>query len=148
MLTLYQAEWCPFSSSVRERLTELGLPFVAQPVEPLPGQRDALAARTGTRTIPVLEADDGSVHRGTPEIFAYLGTLRAWPHEQGHRRRFLEHAPARESDAVAQILALAEAPSDGERPQWREEDLVVRDNPDQQRYEIRLGDRELGHAAY
>jgi len=28
MLTLYQAEWCPFSSAVREILTELGLDFV------------------------------------------------------------------------------------------------------------------------
>ena len=30
MLTLYQAEWCPFSSAVREILTELGLDFVAR----------------------------------------------------------------------------------------------------------------------
>ena len=29
MLTLYQAEWCPFSSAVREVLTELGIDFVA-----------------------------------------------------------------------------------------------------------------------
>jgi len=25
ILTLYQAEWCPFSSAVREALTELGI---------------------------------------------------------------------------------------------------------------------------
>jgi uncharacterized protein len=148
MLTLYQAEWCPFSSSVRERLTELGLAFVARPVEPLPRQRDDLDARAGTRDIPVLEADDGALYRGTREIFAYLDTLDPWQHERSHRRRFLEHAAARESDAVGQILARAEEPDDGERPQWRDEDLSVRDNPDAQRYELRLGERELGHAAY
>jgi len=38
-LVLYQAEWCPFSSAVREVLTELGLEFVARPVEPWPEQR-------------------------------------------------------------------------------------------------------------
>jgi len=42
MLTLYQAEWCPFSSAVRELLTELGLDFVARQVEPWPSERARL----------------------------------------------------------------------------------------------------------
>ena len=46
MLTLYQAEWCPFSSAVREVLTELGLDFVARQVEPWPEQRTALLERS------------------------------------------------------------------------------------------------------
>jgi glutaredoxin len=32
MLTLYQAEWCPYSSRVRQRFTELGVTFAAVPV--------------------------------------------------------------------------------------------------------------------
>ena len=41
-VTLYQAEWCPFSSAVREVLTELGLDFVARQVEPWPKERNEL----------------------------------------------------------------------------------------------------------
>src|ERR671929_2161919 len=47
MLTLYQAEWCPFSSAVREVLTELGLDFVARQVEPWPEERSALKEVAG-----------------------------------------------------------------------------------------------------
>jgi hypothetical protein len=50
-LTLYQAEWCPFSSAVREVLTELGLDFVARQVEPWPGQRAMLREVAGTNQI-------------------------------------------------------------------------------------------------
>jgi glutathione S-transferase len=32
VLELYQAEWCPHSHKVRQRLTELGLDFVAHQV--------------------------------------------------------------------------------------------------------------------
>ena len=42
MLTLYQAEWCPFSSAVREILTELGLDFVARQVEACPQPTSSL----------------------------------------------------------------------------------------------------------
>ncbi len=71
-ITLYQSEWCPFSAAVREVLTELGLPFVAQQVEAWPEERDELRALAGTDQIPVLLAEDGTVHRGTREIFAHL----------------------------------------------------------------------------
>jgi glutaredoxin len=66
-LTLYQAEWCPFSSAVREVLTELGLDFVARQVEPWPDQRKELKQVTETDQIPVLVAD-GQLYRGTREI--------------------------------------------------------------------------------
>ena len=32
MYVLYQAEWCPYSSYVREQLTERGVAFVARQV--------------------------------------------------------------------------------------------------------------------
>ena len=48
MLTLFQAEWCPHSHRVRQRLTELGLPFVAMQVEPRPEDRDELREASAT----------------------------------------------------------------------------------------------------
>jgi len=102
VLTLYQAEWCPFSSAVRERLTELGLPFVAQPVEPHPEERDELRRIAGTDEIPVLVADDGEVLAGTRAIFHWLAG-RAGPHEQAHRRRLAEHADERDA-TVGELL--------------------------------------------
>ena len=51
MLTLYQAEWCPYSSAVRERLTELGVDFVARQVKPRQEEREAVDE------IPTLETE-------------------------------------------------------------------------------------------
>ncbi len=64
MLELYQAEWCPFSHLVRERLTELGLPFVARQVQPDPDERDEMQRATGSNVIPVLVAEDGTAVAG------------------------------------------------------------------------------------
>jgi glutathione S-transferase len=71
-LTLYQTEWCPFSSAVREVLTELGLDFVVRQVEPWPKDRTELKAIADTDQIPVLRIEDGRFFRGTREIFAHL----------------------------------------------------------------------------
>jgi glutaredoxin len=64
MIQLYQAEWCPYSHRVRQRLTELMVPFIAHQVEPEPHERDAMAKATGERTIPVVVLDDGTVLSG------------------------------------------------------------------------------------
>jgi glutathione S-transferase len=104
MLTLYQAEWCPFSSAVREILTELGLDFVARQVEPWPEQRLGLKAVSGADDIPILETEDGQFFVGTREIYAYLRQLEAWQHAAGHRQRFHDHLPARQSENVARLL--------------------------------------------
>ncbi len=73
MLQLFQAEWCPFSHIVRQRLTELEVDFVARQVEPEPEQRDTLERETGLRGIPVLVLDDGTVVGGdTRDILAAL----------------------------------------------------------------------------
>jgi glutathione S-transferase len=103
-LTLYQAEWCPFSSAVRERLTELGLDFVAKQVEPWPEQRDALRERAGTDEIPVLETEDGEIVAGTRAIFAFLAGHEPGPHAADHRRRYVDHEDARRTDATRQVL--------------------------------------------
>jgi len=137
MLSLYQAEWCPFSSAVREVLTELGLPFVAVPVEPWPEQRATLRTRFGTDEIPVLETDDGAVHRGTDEILAYLTTLPPPPTSQAHRERYAEHREARENDVTGRLLAKAQVAA-----------LEVRDNESAKQYELLRDDNVVGHATY
>jgi glutathione S-transferase len=103
MFSLYQAEWCPYSSAVRERLTELGIDFVARQVEPWPEERHALVDKTGKDEIPVLEAD-GKLYTGTREIFAFLDQFDPSPYAAEHRSRYREHAAARMRDATGVLL--------------------------------------------
>jgi predicted GNAT family acetyltransferase len=147
MLTLYQAEWCPFSSAVREVLTELGVDFMARQVEPWPAGRARLRELTGGDQIPTLVAEDGVVYPGTRAIFQYLATFPAWEHAAGHRRRFVEHLPAREADVAGQLIERFPREEPGPEPAAGEE-LTVRDVPKRRRYELFLGDRKVGHAAY
>jgi glutathione S-transferase len=97
MLVLYQAEWCPYSSAVRERLTELGIDFVARQVAPWPEQR------TDVKDIPTLETEDGLVS-GTAEIFAYLGRFEVPEYAGQHRERYAEHREERERGTTAEQL--------------------------------------------
>jgi len=147
-LTLYQAEWCPYSSAVREVLTELGLDFVARQVEPEPEQRDRLRTLAGTDGIPVLETEDGKIFRGTREIFKYLETREPWQYADAHRQRFLDHADARKSDGMAKIVARFRHDEPGPEVEAAPADAVVVDVPEESRYELRLGDRRIGLAAY
>jgi uncharacterized protein len=149
-LTLYQAEWCPFSSAVREVLTELGLDFVARQVEPYPEQRDGLRALAGTDLTPVLQAEDGELYRGTRAIFAYLRERDAWKHAAGHRQRFADHRDARETDVAGQLIeyfrGTDELKAAEGTPTPAEAEVV--NVPEKNRYELRLGDRLIGLAAY
>jgi predicted GNAT family acetyltransferase/glutaredoxin len=147
-LVLYQAEWCPFSSAVREVLTELGLDFVARQVEPWPEQRSILRAVSGSDQIPVLVAEDGSVHSGTRAIFGYLRERSGWNYAADHRRRFADHRDARETDVPGQLIEYFRQtdelqPADGETAE-----PVVVHNEAASRYELRLGDRLIGLAQY
>jgi glutathione S-transferase len=103
-LTLYQAEWCPYSSAVREVLTELGLDVVLRQVEPIPEQRNGMREATGTDSIPVLVAEDGSIHQGTRAIFAHLRERDPGRVAAGHRRQFADHREAREADAAGRLI--------------------------------------------
>jgi glutathione S-transferase len=85
MITLFQAEWCPHSSNVRERLTELGVDFVARQVEPYEEQR------TEVGEIPTLELEDGTRIVGEREILRYLAGLEPWQWAEQHRERYREH---------------------------------------------------------
>jgi predicted GNAT family acetyltransferase/glutaredoxin len=147
-LTLFQAEWCPFSSAVREVLTELGLDFVARQVEPWPDDREGLQKTAGTDQIPVLQAEDGRFFRGTREIFAYLHDRDAWRFAAAHRRRFAAHRDARESDSTGQLIEYFRGTDDLEAAVGPLEEAEVVDAPESNRYELRLNGRLIGLAAY
>jgi len=148
MLTLYQAEWCPFSSAVREMLTELGLDFVAKQVDAWPEDRAAMRADVGSDQIPALVTDDGSVHTGTRRIFAYLETLASPPGAAQHRQRFDEHLPARERDVAGKLLTRFRKDHAGPAVEADPEDADVVNVPAESRYELRIGDRVIGCVAY
>jgi glutathione S-transferase len=103
-LTLYQAEWCPFSAAVREVLTELGVDVMLRQVEPQPEERAAMREATGTDSIPVLVSEDGGVHQGTRAIFAHLRERDPGRFAAGHRRRYAEHREARETEASGKLI--------------------------------------------
>jgi glutathione S-transferase len=92
-MELFQAEWCPHSHAVRQRLTELGLDFVARQVPAEPGDRDELDRVVGTDEIPVLVADDGSLYRGDHEILEYLDTFAERPDADEHREKAATEVP-------------------------------------------------------
>ena len=92
MLTLYQAEWCPYSARVRMRLTELGLPFVAKQVEPRQEDRDELRAVSGGDSIPTLVTEGGDAIDGADAILAWLNARHVDPPTaQGHRAQARAH---------------------------------------------------------
>ena len=94
MIELYQAEWCPHSHKVRQRLTELGLDFVARQVPADRAERSRLKEETGTDEIPVLVADDGSKAAGEEQIIALLdGRHAERPDAEAHRRKLEEETP-------------------------------------------------------
>jgi len=147
-LTLYGAEWCPFSSAVREVLTELGLDFVARQVQPWPSERHELQDLAGTDQIPVLVAEDGRFLIGTRQIFAELRTRDGWKYAASHRRRFADHVDARMTDAPGQLIEYFRRTDELEAAAGSPADAEVVHNPEASRFELRLGGRLIGIAAY
>lgn len=98
MITLYQAEWCPYSSAVRQRLTELGVDFVVRQVAPRKEDREQVDE------IPTLETEDGERHAGTEAVFAYLATLPRGADERSHRAQYRAHEEERRKEVTAETL--------------------------------------------
>jgi glutathione S-transferase len=69
---LYQAEWCPHSSRVRQRFTELGVSFIARPVPAERVDREEMRRKTGTDEIPARLLEDGTAVTGVEAIIAHL----------------------------------------------------------------------------
>src|SRR5262249_37967544 len=136
------------SSAVREVLTELGLDFVARQVEPFPSERHRLQDHAGTDQIPVLETEDGSFFVGTRAIFAHLRERDAWKYAASHRLRFADHVDARASDAPGQLIEYFRGADELEAAAGSPEDAEVVDNPEADRFELRLGGRLIGASFY
>ena len=95
MFELFQAEWCPHSGKVRQRLTELGVDFVARQVAADPESRRGLREDVGEIEIPVARTEDGRTLAGEEEILAYLDErygARAPADADAHRRKALDKA--------------------------------------------------------
>ena len=90
---LFQAEWCPHSHKVRQRLTELGLDFTARQVAADPHERAELKGRAGTDEIPVLAPDAGEPICGEDDILAYLTRFAERPDADEHRAKSREEVP-------------------------------------------------------
>jgi glutaredoxin 3 len=98
-MELYQAEWCPHSHRVRQRLTELGLEFVAKQVPAEPSERDEMRRAVGVDEVPVL-VDGDQVVRGDEDILAYLDErYEERPDAAAHRAKAREEV--REFEEVA-----------------------------------------------
>jgi glutaredoxin 3 len=92
MIELYQAEWCPHSRKVRQRMTELGVDFIARQVEAEPEDRVAMRDRTGENETPVLLVDD-EVVAGEDNVLKYLDKhFDERPDADQHREKALDKA--------------------------------------------------------
>jgi len=86
-MELYQAEWCPHSHEVRQRLTELGLDVTLRQVAAEPDDRDAMERATGSREVPVLVTDDGEMLSGEEEILPWLERFEEPRDARRHRAK-------------------------------------------------------------
>ncbi len=88
MIELYQTEWCPHSSKVRERFTELGVSFIARQVPAEPGEREELRRKAGTDEIPTLLLEDGTAISGEDQIIEFVSANHSERNDAPkHRRR-------------------------------------------------------------
>jgi glutaredoxin 3 len=98
-MELYQAEWCPHSHRVRQRLTELGLEFLARQVPAERPEREAMRRAVGEDEIPVL-VDGSEIVSGDEDILAYLGErYEERPDADAHRAKAREEV--REFEEIA-----------------------------------------------
>ena len=94
---LWQAEWCPWSHRVRQRLTELDVSYLAHQVPVERSNRSELISLSGQAQIPVLKLDR-HVITGTAAILAFLDETFAEPdgaaeHRAKAREKAAEFAP-------------------------------------------------------
>ncbi len=93
MIQVFQAEWCPYSSQVRQKLTELQIPYVAVPVPAEKEDREEMRARFGTDEIPVVVLDDGTVLDGDAEdiVRELDGRFSSGSQAEAHRHKHETH---------------------------------------------------------
>ena len=92
-MELYQAEWCPGSHRVRQRLTELGCDVVLRQVPADPDDRSELEHASGATAIPVLVTDEGWPFCGADQILEDLDRYPEREDADAHRAKALEEVP-------------------------------------------------------
>ena len=105
-LELWQTEWCPASRRVRQRLTELGLTYVARPVPVAPEKRAELERATGHKSIPVLIAGEEIVD-GEQAILTYLDSHYTEPADAVEQRAKAAKAKRKELETACPELMSA-----------------------------------------
>jgi glutaredoxin len=101
VLTLWQAEWCPYSSRVREALTEYGVDFVARQVAAERADRDAMRRATGRDEIPLLVLENGTQIGDWREMLDWIRATYERPADADrHREKWFEEAPERDPKHV------------------------------------------------
>jgi glutaredoxin len=80
MLTLYQAEWCPYTHPIRQLMTELGLTYTTVNVPADREARSELLAISGQEGIPVL-VDGDKVLTDSGEILEHLRSTYPAPED-------------------------------------------------------------------
>lgn len=95
MLELWQAEWCPHSHAVRQRLTELGLDFVARQVA---AEKED---RPDEMEIPRLVTEQREVLSGEEQILPWLDK-HFDERDDARRHRAKARAEVKEFAEVAQ----------------------------------------------
>ena len=101
VLTLWQAEWCPYSARVREALTEYGIDFVAKQVAAEKANRRAMREATGTDEIPLLVRDDGTQLSDWHEMLDWIRATYDRPDDADrHREKWFQEAPERDPNHV------------------------------------------------
>jgi glutathione S-transferase len=106
-LELWQTEWCPASHRVRQRLTELGLAFLAHQVAVDAADRIELRRATGRTTIPILVGTDGEIVAGEDAILVYLDHHFAEPPDASTQRDKAAKARRKQLEEACPKLAAA-----------------------------------------
>ncbi|MBC5793412.1 MAG: glutathione S-transferase N-terminal domain-containing protein [Nanohaloarchaea archaeon] len=71
MLEVYQFEGCPFCSKVRQKMTDLGIDFIARAVDP--DDRSRVEEVSGQTNVPVLvDPNEDVVMPESDDIVEYL----------------------------------------------------------------------------
>ena len=146
MLTLYQAEWCPFSSAVREILTELGTRLRGAAGRAVARAAGGLKAVSGSDEIPTLETEDGS---SSPALARSTATsASSTPGSTRHSTAGASTTTCRRASRTRSASSSATSTRTKGRVAATPEDAEVVDVPEASQYELRLGDRRIGVAAY
>jgi glutaredoxin len=110
MITLYQAEWCPYCHRVRQTLSELGLSYMAAAVPAEKQQRTELIELSGQDEIPVLVDGEHTI-AGSSAIEEYLReTYPPAPDAEKHAQsgffRYVLESDESPQDLLARVKAL------------------------------------------